>query len=228
MYCTNCGKEFEGNFCPECGTKVNNDTSDEKQKTITINDTAAVYPDDSVFETPEKQKKPIYKRVWFWIIIVVLLALLVSCMGGESSDEPQQSSSNTNSNVVQSETNDNGDTGSAAEKEISNAGEEQNSSEKSVKQTNSSYNTASSYKASSTSSKNDGYATAEKFNKIQTGMSYEEVVEIMGSKGELLSSADLGLGDEYVSEMYSWKAKIGLANCNVTFQGGKVISKAQL
>jgi hypothetical protein len=99
MYCTNCGKEFEGNFCPECGTKVNNDTSDEKQKTITINDTAAVYPDDSVFETPEKQKKPIYKRVWFWIIIVVLLALLVSCMGGGSSSDSGDKVSSSDTSV---------------------------------------------------------------------------------------------------------------------------------
>lgn len=27
MFCTNCGKEFEGQFCPNCGNKVNDDSS---------------------------------------------------------------------------------------------------------------------------------------------------------------------------------------------------------
>ena len=77
----------------------------------------------------------------------------------------------------------------------------------------------------SESSKDSGYATMEKFEKIETGMTYEEVVEIMGSKGELMS--EVGVGD-ITSKLYCWYAKNGIANMNITFSNGKVLSKAQV
>ncbi len=69
----------------------------------------------------------------------------------------------------------------------------------------------------------------EEFNKIETGMTYEEVCNIVGGEGTLGSSVDIGVGEEYKSEIYQWTGdgSIG-ANANVTFQGGKVISKAQI
>lgn len=68
--------------------------------------------------------------------------------------------------------------------------------------------------------------TAEKFNRIESGMTYDEVVNIVGSDGELLSQADVG-GDEYKTEMYVWYGVVPGSNANVTFQGGKVVAKAQ-
>lgn len=67
------------------------------------------------------------------------------------------------------------------------------------------------------------------FNKIETGMSYKEVCDIIGGEGTLSSSVDLGMGEEYKTELYQWTGEgiIG-ANANVTFQGGKVMSKAQI
>mgnify|MGYP005772188037 CR=1 FL=1 len=68
----------------------------------------------------------------------------------------------------------------------------------------------------------------EEFEQIQTGMSYQEVFDLVGSRGELLSEADLGLGDEYYTAIYSWDGEGALgANASVTFQGGYVTSKAQ-
>lgn len=68
----------------------------------------------------------------------------------------------------------------------------------------------------------------EEFEQIQTGMSYQEVFDLVGSRGELLSEADLGLGDEYYTAIYSWDGEGALgANAIVTFQGGYVTSKAQ-
>ena len=69
----------------------------------------------------------------------------------------------------------------------------------------------------------------EEFNKIETGMTYKEVCEIVGGEGTLGSSVDLDMGDEYKTEIYQWTGdgSIG-ANANVTFQGGKVVSKAQI
>ena len=69
----------------------------------------------------------------------------------------------------------------------------------------------------------------EEFNKIETGMTYNEVCDIVGGEGTLGSSVDVGVGDEYKTEIYQWTGdgSIG-ANANVTFQGGKVVSKAQI
>jgi len=71
--------------------------------------------------------------------------------------------------------------------------------------------------------------TLDEFNKIEAGMSYEQVRDIVGGEGTLGSSVDMGVGDEYKTQIYQWtgSGSIG-ANANVTFQGGKVISKAQI
>lgn len=67
------------------------------------------------------------------------------------------------------------------------------------------------------------------FNAISTGMTYEEVVNIIGSEGEVLSEVDIGAGEEYRTTMYTWEGEGSLgANANVTIQGGKVTAKAQL
>ena len=68
----------------------------------------------------------------------------------------------------------------------------------------------------------------EEFNAIRTGMEYQEVFDIVGSRGTLMSESDSGLGDQYYTAIFSWdgEGSIG-ANANVMFQGGKVTSKAQ-
>lgn len=76
---------------------------------------------------------------------------------------------------------------------------------------------------------NKSAISLSEFNQIDTGMTYDEVVAIIGSDGEVLSEVDLGTGEEYKTIMYTWKGKGSIgANANITFQGGKVISKAQL
>lgn len=68
----------------------------------------------------------------------------------------------------------------------------------------------------------------DEFNAIQTGMTYQEVFDIVGSRGEILSEVDLGLGDEYYTVMFMWEGEGSIgANANVTFQGGVVTSKSQ-
>lgn len=70
------------------------------------------------------------------------------------------------------------------------------------------------------------YMTMEEYNKIETGMTYEEVVEIVGSSGESMSKVE---GNGTVIEMFTWYGN-GMAgsNANVTFQNGKVTGKAQV
>ena len=73
-----------------------------------------------------------------------------------------------------------------------------------------------------------GKVTYQNFEKIETGMTYEQVVEIFGKEGKILSESDVGLSDEYKTVLYYWYDDLGIANCNVTIQGGKVIAKAQV
>lgn len=69
--------------------------------------------------------------------------------------------------------------------------------------------------------------TMNEFNAIETGMSYDDVVNIIGSNGELSSQVDIG-DSAYKTEIYTWYGIVPGANANVTFQGGKVIAKAQI
>ncbi|WIF95022.1 DUF3862 domain-containing protein [Caminicella sporogenes] len=62
----------------------------------------------------------------------------------------------------------------------------------------------------------------EMYNKIQNGMTYEEVVNILGEGEEVSSSEVAGIK----TAIYQWVNNDG-SNMNVTIQDGKVISKAQ-
>lgn len=75
---------------------------------------------------------------------------------------------------------------------------------------------------------NPGTISLAEFNAIKTGMEYQEVFDIIGSRGTVLSEVDIGMGDEYYTIVFQWDGEGSLgANANVTFQGGKVTTKAQ-
>ena len=89
-------------------------------------------------------------------------------------------------------------------------------------------NTGSENNSGNTSApqKNSPKISMEEFEKIKTGMSYEEVVSIIGGEGELTSQVDIA---GYDTKMYTWQGEGGLgANANATFQNGALTSKAQL
>ena len=85
-------------------------------------------------------------------------------------------------------------------------------------------NTSTSDSAKDTT-ENSKYITLEEYNKIESGMTYDEVKEIIGSDGELLSTSSM---NDYTISIYVWygEGMIG-ANANVTFTNGKVTGKAQ-
>ena|SRR5215475_1322700 len=68
--------------------------------------------------------------------------------------------------------------------------------------------------------------TMDKFNQIRTGMTYDQVTAIVGSRGDVMSQVDLA---GYNTVMIGWQNKGFLdgGNMNVTFQNGLVVSKAQ-
>ena len=67
--------------------------------------------------------------------------------------------------------------------------------------------------------------TMDKFNKITTGMTYEEVTKIVGSEGKLSTESSYG---GYSFKMYVWEASNGIASASVSFTNGKVSAKSQL
>ncbi|MEQ2456306.1 DUF3862 domain-containing protein [Flavonifractor hominis] len=70
------------------------------------------------------------------------------------------------------------------------------------------------------------YITMEEYNQIQSGMTYDQVVEIIGGPGE--STASSGSGN-YQIDMYTWYGN-GTAgsNASITFTNGMVSAKAQI
>jgi len=68
-----------------------------------------------------------------------------------------------------------------------------------------------------------GRITEENYNKIHDGMSFNEVVEILGDDYDISSNAGYG---EYSSSCYVWEG-LGGANITIIFLNGKVFSKAQ-
>lgn len=70
--------------------------------------------------------------------------------------------------------------------------------------------------------------TKEEFEVLYTGMTYSQVVKVVGFDGELGSQVGIGagVGNEYNTELYTWSNPDG-SNMNATFQGGGLVSKAQ-
>jgi hypothetical protein len=85
--------------------------------------------------------------------------------------------------------------------------------------------TSSSPSSSSSPASSDKKAalTMDKFNQIKNGMTYKEVVDIMGSEGTQTLSSGEG---KYKVESYKWEGD-NYQNVTITFMGEKVQSKFQ-
>lgn len=69
--------------------------------------------------------------------------------------------------------------------------------------------------------------TIDNFNKVESGMTYDQVCELFGEEGTVASDVDIG-DDQYKTTIYYWYDDTGVANCNVTIQGGVVVAKSQI
>ncbi len=67
--------------------------------------------------------------------------------------------------------------------------------------------------------------TLEKFNQIENGMTYEEVVSIIGEEGTLSTESSYG---NQTMRIYSWYASDGISNATITFMNGNVKGKSQI
>lgn len=74
-------------------------------------------------QKPSKQKKPIYKRVWFWILIIFVLIIIVSAAGSGDKDPEKSANVDTssNNNEVSSDTSSDSNTTDTAGTDASDA-----------------------------------------------------------------------------------------------------------
>jgi len=73
---------------------------------------------------------------------------------------------------------------------------------------------------------NSGVSKAE-FDQIQNGITYDQVVEIIGGPGEVVSEVG-AKGEQYYTIIYQYEGESGLgSNANFTFQDNKLQMKAQ-
>ena len=106
----------------------------------------------------------------------------------------------------------------------SGAKQEPASGAKAAEETETKSKDATSEKAAEPPAENDDKINADKFNAIKQGMSYEEVVGIIGSEGELNSSSSVAGID---TESYTWKSD-GWGIATIMFQDGVVVNKTQV
>ncbi len=66
--------------------------------------------------------------------------------------------------------------------------------------------------------------TLSQYNKVQTGMSYDEVIKILGKPNQELSRSEMA---GFVTVMYMWNGVTAGANMNAMFQNDALINKAQ-
>lgn len=74
----------------------------------------------------------------------------------------------------------------------------------------------------------DTVVTLEEYNKLETGMTEQEVWDVIGGKCTNTGTTDIGMGDEYVTVSYGCNGEGSFgANVILMFQGGKLSTKTQ-
>jgi hypothetical protein len=69
-----------------------------------------------------------------------------------------------------------------------------------------------------------GGITMEQYRKVEPGMTYEQVIAILGAPDQELSRSDMA---GYTTVMYMWEGKSMGANMNAMFQNNSLVNKAQ-
>lgn len=77
MKCKNCGIEFDGKFCPNCGTKA--EETNNQNMVVNSNNTEKSSESVNVKDGTKTSSTPLYKQWWF-ITIIAVVALLVIIM----------------------------------------------------------------------------------------------------------------------------------------------------
>lgn len=104
MFCSNCGKQYEGKFCPECGTPAAQPASDGSSGSSASGADLQTFPEVSestntvpVHKNGTKSPKKKRNGCLIAIIVIVVLGIIGSATGGNDSEAPSGSSSNVSS-----------------------------------------------------------------------------------------------------------------------------------
>lgn len=206
-------------------------------------------PDTQQAPAPKKSHK---KLIIIVIVIIVLVALIGSCASGagNKSDNSNSSSSTASQSTQQDKDStkidadkfakiENGMTYDEVVSIIGSEGSEQSTNEiGSVKTTMYEWESDGWGVATITfqngkvtnktqfgvNDQSAAKATIDKYNQVETGMTYDEVVAIMGGDGELSSDTEIA---GVSSKLYMWDGENIASNCSITFSDGKVSSKSQ-
>lgn len=197
-------------------------------------------------EINTKKKKSILKRWWFWVLVILLIFIIhgIATSGSGSSSTPVSKPSSGQTSAPK----DNkkysydkfmkvsmGMTYDQVKAILGDGTEESSSGDGDTKTVSYSWKNDDGgnisvmiqgnkviTKAQAFLKSMDAKVTMDKYNKIKNGMTYDQVKTILG-EGQLTSQTEIvGIKDE----IYEWINSDG-ANMSVTFQGGKVDTKAQ-
>ena len=154
---------------------------------------------------PKKSHK---KLIIIVIVIIVLVALIGSCASG-AGNKSDSSNGSGNSGSTASQ-------GAQQEKDSTKIDADKFAKIENGKVTNKSQ--------IGVNDQSTAKATMDKYNQVETGMTYDEVVAIMGGDGELSSDTKIA---GVSSKLYMWDGENIASNCSITFSDGKVSSKSQ-
>lgn len=106
MKCNQCGTDFEGKFCPNCGAPApSTDQVQPEANNTQEQQSAPIYTQPVMQQPTQNPKKPIYKKWWFWVIIAVVIIAIAANLGGNG-DKSNDGSNNTSGPVSTSDSDD--------------------------------------------------------------------------------------------------------------------------
>lgn len=82
MKCNQCGTEFEGKFCPECGAKNEVETPVTPPPVQQQTQQQVYQQPAPAANKPKKKKKPFFLRWWFILLAIIVVGVIALSVGG--------------------------------------------------------------------------------------------------------------------------------------------------
>lgn len=157
------------------------------------------------------------KKKLVTLLLAGVLAVSVTACGGSGSDSTaEENSTETTTEPTEEATSDLEEAVDEADQAIQDAADQTDTDVTTVDEATDAINEVA---------QGGGPATMDKFNQIQTGMTYDEVKEIMGEDGIESVSAE---SDAASAKVYQWAGETPGSNITVSFLNDGVSSATQV